>query len=710
MANLMLIKHSGLNTFQNEIDTAEKGDLQQATNVVIDKPDTISPRRGFELQAKITGKEIRDTYEFKNNILANTTDNQLYYRNEANEFVQLSGELKPPEAGEKVRGIEGGNAILFTSDLGIKRLEALNAPLTLAGIREAYEPVLAFRTDTNGFFTANSQVSYRVTYTYIDDNNRLHESAPSTRTTLVNDSTDESGVALLQIINPRDSYATGFRVYRTDLSVSSTALPAENFKLAFTGELTPETEILFHLDNVPQLELGAVLYTNADILLANTPPPKAKVLAEFQGRTVYGDIQTRETLTIEKAIEADSITISGLLFTKASEENIDARQYNDIESLLKQVNLQDGVRIDAYDAEGILILRARDFSGVFGVILKTGDVNEEFTSTSDRFLHGFAYSLPDQPESVPTLNYETVGRQDARILAMIENNGSLWIFKEDGFFIYSGTSIALVDSSLILEAPDSVKVLNNLIYAVTNQGLIVGVSDQKGVDIGYRIKDLVETGKINNKELYAKTTFAVTHPNEKKYILFVKKGFSYIQLVYNYETDAWTSWDFDANVAIYDRKNDALIFSKGESVYSQKNNGGIEDYSDEDKTYKTIVQTNPITANQVGFLKHFKEGLFLWNKREFAKGRLTFVSDISATPEYIEVVGERSAGWGNEPWGPFPWGGAEQEEKSDAFIPPKNMEKCSRLTMGFEVDIEGDYFEFNGLSLNYDIISQTVRH
>ena len=295
MANLIIKTITGLNTFRNEIDTAEYGDLQLATNVVIDKTNTITPRRGFVLQTTLESKEIRSMYEFKNNILSNTRDNLLYYRNEENNFVQILGTLNPPEAGEKVRGIEGGNSILFTTDLGIKKLEALNAPLTLAGLREAYEPTVSLDQNDDGFMAPDSQVSYRVTYTYIDDYNRLHESAPSTRVTISNSSETLNQIVNLEVLRPRDSYATGFRVYRTDLSLGATLTPANNFKLALSGELDQTNDIINISDNTPQIELGVSLYTNNNSLTANNPPPKAKVLATFQGSTVYGDVQNRET-------------------------------------------------------------------------------------------------------------------------------------------------------------------------------------------------------------------------------------------------------------------------------------------------------------------------------------------------------------------------------------------------------------------------------
>ena len=378
------------------------------------------------------------------------------------------------------------------------------------------------------------------------------------------------------------------------------------------------------------------------------------------------------------------MTLAGVLFTKASKESIPARQYDSVSSLLKLINLQEGVKIDAYEAEGTFIFRSRDFSGQFGVALTTGTKVENSLSSSDRFVHGFYYSKPDQPESVPLLNFVRVGRQDARILQMVENQGSLYIFKEDGLFLYSGGALQLIDSSLILEAPDSVLVLSNRIFAVTNQGLLAGIGEQSGVDIGYRIKDLIETGKATNKELYAKDTFALAHTNEKKYILFVKKGLKYIQLVFNYETNAWTSWDFDADVGIYDTKYNTLGVAKKDKFHIQNTSKGNEAYQDTDSSYKAIVQTTPITANQVGFLKHFRSGLYLWNKREFAEGRLTFSSDISLSPEYIDISGERSEGWGLLPWGLFPWGGEKVEELSDPFITPKNKGKCSRLTMGLK--------------------------
>lgn len=91
------------------------------------------------------------------------------------------------------------------------------------------------------------------------------------------------------------------------------------------------------------------------------------------------------------------------------------------------------------------------------------------------------WSEENQPENCPEANSAFVGR--GTIYAFASTRDALWIFASDGLWRLSGTGGAVgaegydwridpVDVSLVISGPQAVTVLNDIVYAYTNQGLV----------------------------------------------------------------------------------------------------------------------------------------------------------------------------------------------------------------------------------------------
>ncbi len=112
-------------------------------------------------------------------------------------------------------------------------------------------------------------------------------------------------------------------------------------------------------------------------------------------------------------------------------------------------------------------------------------------STDDRHPARLKYSRLAQPEAVPLVNYLDVNSDNDAILRIFPLNYRLLIFKTDG--IYTCTNVEPFSISKLsaykLLAPDSVQVLEDRVYALTDQGIIT-ISDAGVVEVSEPIDDV----------------------------------------------------------------------------------------------------------------------------------------------------------------------------------------------------------------------------
>jgi hypothetical protein len=185
--------------------------------------------------------------------------------------------------------------------------------------------------------------------------------------------------------------------------------------------------------------------------------------------------------------------------------------------------------------------------GCFNPVLPTsGTAVADFRDAATNALFCSKYL---EAEAVPIVNRFPIGSQDADILRVVALRDSLVIFKEDGVFRLNGDSLTnfsstALDTTVILKAQRSVAVLNNSVYALTNQG-VVQVTDTSVRIISRQIEPLLTAvlGKpnldaftagyaIESERLYILSTLDVnTTPSEAN-----------IAYVFNYLTGAWTTW------------------------------------------------------------------------------------------------------------------------------------------------------------------------
>jgi len=214
------------------------------------------------------------------------------------------------------------------------------------------------------------------------------------------------------------------------------------------------------------------------------------------------------------------------------------------------------------------------------------------------------YSKTDEPEAVPAANYINVGAQDEPIRRILALRDSLFVLKDDGVFIVSGTSapnfsVRQTDSTSIV-APDSAAVLNNQIYCLTAQGISkINGSGQVGI-ISRGIEDLVD--EVANASFdFVPNTFGIPYENDRSYMLFMPQVDSDTSATqayrYNIFERTWTKWEYEATCGHVMTKDAKLYLGNGDRNYisQERKNFEREDHSDRDFT--TTIVTSGITEN-----------------------------------------------------------------------------------------------------------------
>lgn len=171
------------------------------------------------------------------------------------------------------------------------------------------------------------------------------------------------------------------------------------------------------------------------------------------------------------------------------------------------------------------------------------------SDTQDLGPNQILVSKLNEPEAVPLFNSFLVGSASAAILRIAALRDSLIILKEDGVFRLNGDSITnftvtALDNTVICKAADSVVVLNNSVYAFSNQG-VVQITDT-GVRIASRAIEPFVTAVTGNANIAAYTS-AVAYESERFYLLSTlapnsNSTVADIVYCYNYLTESWTTW------------------------------------------------------------------------------------------------------------------------------------------------------------------------
>ena len=611
----------GLYTMPNSLSKVPLGSLLVASNVVVDYTGLLSVRRGIkQFGIALPGANVEpfQLFFYKGSKLLwygdATLDNENPARNNfgydsdgLGTWVNTTVNVPSPAYAltNTYRYAQSNDNIYFTSNAGILKTDDPSHALYSAGGLPGLDGA-ATLVDSSGFMPTNTEVAYRMTWTFTDANMNAVQGTPSTRIVIANNSGGSRNVTLTFTIPHGVTTAYQYQIYRSLASASGTTDPADELQLVITGNPTPTdiTNGYFTVtDTTPESELGAALYTNSGqegISQANNIPPLANDMCFFFGYMIYGPgttqqkfllsllsaepplgLQPGDTFTVTRG--SDTFTLTG-----AGSENIPAGQFkvftggdpgSDIlftkQSLIHVLNSYAQDLVYAFDAAdgstpaalpGDFYLQEQSIGG--GPYLVFSSNTTAWSPPLDPAIgspslaggkkgQGFCSKF-QQPEAVPLANTINVGNPDFEWLRCLSLRNSIVVLKADGLFQLTGTTfpftVTTLDTGTILTAPESPTVMNNQVFAYTNQG-VVGITETGPGILSRPIENILQRISSYLYVQFPQKTFGTSYETDRKWIMstiaegdnFVKAT---IQYVYDTITESWTTYTYP--MAVWD--------------------------------------------------------------------------------------------------------------------------------------------------------------
>lgn len=167
-------------------------------------------------------------------------------------------------------------------------------------------------------------------------------------------------------------------------------------------------------------------------------------------------------------------------------------------------------------------------------------------STNDQQPNAFFSSKVLEPEAVPLPNMFPVGSRNAAILRIVALRDSMIVIKQDGVYRVTGTSpsnfeTTILDNTVFCVAADSVVVLNNFLYMLSNQG-VVRISETNVEILSRKIENVI--APILGQTNLSINTSAAGYESERQYYLSTTSPTDTnrsVTYVYNYINDTWTT-------------------------------------------------------------------------------------------------------------------------------------------------------------------------
>lgn len=535
----------------------------------------------------------------------------------------------------RIRSQEFNGNIYTTSNLGIIKIQNIATDFAIAGNPKGLD--LDIQTATTGaWFPNNTSVAYRLVWGIRDLNNNYIYGPPSGRFIISNNTGGARSTQFQFFIPFGITQQHFFQLYRSKY-VASGVDPGDELSLCYernpTAAEVANQQVLFASvdDLTDEALLGAALYTNETqqgIVNQNTRPPYARDICAYKQYMLYAYTKINQSLNInmvgvDASINGQTITIAGTLYTASTAaENITTGTFlattagtpasnitATAQSLVKVINQYTAnTRVYAYyvsdfsEVPGKIYIESRNLGDSPWFVVGSAAMSKYwspllpqtqvigFTSSDDDGPNRIISSKFQQAEHVPYKNVFEVGSKNESILRIVALRDSVIIFKERSVWRLVGDflenfSISLLDNTVSTVAIDSVAVLNNLAFALTNQG-VVAVSDN-GVQLvsGKAVQDeILASVKFTTADnIINDVTTAIGHERDNCYILGIpaytdlpgssppRISASFrVAYVYNYITNSWTKWFLESNC--FTVHEDRVCYG----LYNVKQNGDLQ--------------------------------------------------------------------------------------------------------------------------------------
>lgn len=525
---------TGLSTEANPlVEPADPGDEMYL--VIENNITSTDISNGYISTADITSEDFR-----RNGAL-------LYVNPVSGEGILQSNEV-PPFCKDMT---EYKGIMFYTNTSSVQRLNL--AFLTITGITSGVTTFTVTDGVTPTVYTFNGDFE-TTTYTYSAVATDFYNGAPATAKYFTLASANDERKYLVWFnknpVNDTEPSISGYINIEVDISVPATAdlfmqaaLDAvDAFTTDFNLSLNTGTNVL----TIENSNNGIVSTVLATTIAATTP---------VQDSNGEGD-------------EASALSVFLPRTTGANAPDVGSALEQISKSLVKKINANDSL-VNAY-----YLSNSNDIPGQFYLEnqIQTGSAfyvqsnapatppNSVFNptvpssgstviSTNEVRPNRAYFSKFQQPEAVPLVNYLDIGPKDRAIKRVLGLRDSLFFLKEDAIYRLSGDNptnftISPFDSSVQILAPDTAVVLNNQIYALSTQGVVV-ITDT-GVSIISRPIENQILDISRSTTSYKTASFGVAYESDRSYLLWTVSNPNDTVATqcfrYNTFTNTWTKW------------------------------------------------------------------------------------------------------------------------------------------------------------------------
>jgi len=324
---------------------------------------------------------------------------------------------------------------------------------------------------------------------------------------------------------------------------------------------------------------------------------------------------------------------------------------------------------------------------------------------SDEGQNRLYFSLPNEPEAVPLLNYIEVGSRSQGIMAIIPLRNSLFCWRPDGLYRVTGTtaddiSLELFDETVQLTHENSVRKAGNQLFGATSRG-IVRVTETGAQIISGVIEDVILTPCVD-LQTYPLCAAAASEA-EHKYMFIPLVSGTTTAYVWNFREQVWTTRLFGSQSApnfptLNAITSGAYAISSGVqqfsdrfwTAYANDDTTGVRDIIPitETLSYDCLptVTYVVIDGNNPGAKKRFPEISIVMTGSAVSTIYVAFSTETTVTPEVVQVS-------------------PTTNNYVVRVIVPRSCQIASQLVVTITAPNEGEYLRLSGISVVAELVT-----
>ena len=284
-------------------------------------------------------------------------------------------------------------------------------------------------------------------------------------------------------------------------------------------------------------------------------------------------------------------------------------------------------------------------------------------STNDSRPNRIYYSVFNQPEAVPLVNYIEVGSANSPIRRIIPLRDGVMVLKDDGVFRIANNAppftITPIDYNVHILAANTAAELNNKVYFLSDQG-VVALSDSDVQIMSIVLdKTIIENTSPDLFPNLKQTAWGLAYQADHKYILFMPSIGTDVQstqqYVYNHIFQLWTRWTLGTSCGIIFRKDgkmylgsvkDSASLSGDSYIYQERKSFTASDYAD--NQYTTTTSTSGLTNTIVVANPILPPGVLLvpgMTVQQLSVGSQANIVNVVAGPSFTTLTLDLAQNW-----------------------------------------------------------------